>query len=93
MSTPYGTRDFFYEAWMHGGETWERVKVPAEECGRIPASFLEEERRTMTQRIYRREYGCEFVNAEGVVFDRDLVEASFSSDFEPLVICKKTQPK
>ena len=26
MSTPYGKRGFFYEAWEQGGEEWERVR-------------------------------------------------------------------
>jgi hypothetical protein len=86
MSTPFGKRGFFYEAWAQGGPAWERVSVPAEECGRIPAQFLEEERRTMGERIFRQEYGCEFVDATSGVFDRDLVEAAFTSDFGPLVI-------
>ena len=25
MSTPFGKRGFFYEAWANGGDTWERV--------------------------------------------------------------------
>jgi hypothetical protein len=86
MSTPHGKRGFFYEAWAHGGDTWERVRVAAEECPRIPARHLEEERQTMGERVYRQEYGCEFTDATSGVFDRDLVEAAFSSDFEPLEI-------
>src|SRR5437899_335072 len=36
MSTPAGKRGFFYEEWANGGDRWERVSVPASECGRIP---------------------------------------------------------
>ena len=86
MSTPFGKRGFFYEAWEHGGDTWERVRVPAEECPRIPAEHLEEERRTMGDRWYRQEYGCDFVDSTSGVFDRDLVEAAFTSDVEQLVL-------
>src|SRR5882724_2711957 len=56
MSTPRGKRGFFYEAWEKGGKEWERVRVPAGECGRIPAVFLAEERRTMGERFFRQEY-------------------------------------
>ncbi len=44
MSTPYGKRGFFYDAWAHG-DGWERHAAPATGCPRIPAEFLEEERR------------------------------------------------
>jgi Terminase large subunit, T4likevirus-type, N-terminal len=86
MSTPFGKRGFFYEEWANGGDAWERVSVRAEECPRIPASFLAEERRAQGERWFRQEYGCEFVDSTSGVFDRDLVEAAFSSEFEPLKI-------
>src|SRR5436190_1260284 len=46
MSTPYGRRGFFWDAWSRGGPGWTRVSVPATECARIPAEFLEAERET-----------------------------------------------
>ncbi|HEY1495416.1 MAG TPA: terminase family protein [Candidatus Solibacter sp.] len=84
MSTPWGKRGFFYEAWANGGPTWERVGVKAEDCPRIPASFLEEERREMGERMYRQEYCCEFGESESAVFSRDLIEAAFTSEVGPL---------
>jgi hypothetical protein len=84
LSTPCGQRGFFYDEWTNGGEGWERVRVRAEDCPRIPASFLEEERRTMGERIYRQEYGCEFGESTDGVFQRDLIEAAFTSEFGPL---------
>ena len=47
MSTPRGRQGFFYDCWEHGGEEWMRVTVPATECARISAAFLEEERAAM----------------------------------------------
>ena len=29
MSTPFGKRGFFYEAWTKGGDSWQRIEVPA----------------------------------------------------------------
>ena len=84
MSTPYGKRGFFWEAWEHGGADWERIQVPATECGRIPREFLEEERRTMGDAWFRQEYLCEFVDTVSGVFDRDLVERAVTDAFEPL---------
>jgi hypothetical protein len=86
MSTPFGSRGFFYEAWQRGGPEWERVRVPAYECPRIQRAFLEEERATMGERWFRQEYLCEFVDSVSGVFERNLVEEAITGDFEPLRI-------
>ena len=44
MSTPFGKRGFFYEAWAHGGRNGSGSRAPATECPRIRREFLEEER-------------------------------------------------
>jgi hypothetical protein len=84
MSTPYGRRGFFYETWSHGGAEWQRVSVPATECPRIPAEFLEEERRTMGAQWFEQEYLCQFVDSGASVFGRDAVERAMEDDLEPL---------
>jgi phage FluMu gp28-like protein len=85
MSTPFGKRGFFWEAWTRGGPDWVRVRVPADECPRIPAAFLEEERNTMGDRCFCQEYMCEFVDSVSGVFDRDLVEGAITDEVAPLV--------
>jgi hypothetical protein len=85
MSTPFGKRGFFWEAWNGGGTEWVRVRVPADECPRIPHDFLEEERKTMGERYFRQEYLCEFVDSVSGVFDRDLVERAITDEVAPLV--------
>jgi hypothetical protein len=75
MSTPFGKRGFFWEAW-------ERVRVTAAECPRIGRAFLEEERRNMGERWFRQEYMCEFVDVDSGVFDRDLVGRAIRADLE-----------
>jgi hypothetical protein len=84
MSTPFGKSGFFWETWNAGGAAWERIRVPASECPRIPKEFLEEERRTMGEMWFRQEYGCEFVDAVSGVFDRDVVERAVRNDVRPL---------
>jgi hypothetical protein len=84
MSTPFGRRGFFYEAWAHGGDEWKRFSVPATECPRIPADFLEEERRNVGMVWFRQEYLCEFVDSGAGVFDREVVENALDDDLEPL---------
>jgi hypothetical protein len=70
LSTPFGTRGAFYEAWR-SRERWERFEVPATEVPRIPAEFLAEEERTLGRWITRQEYFCEFMADAGAVFDLD----------------------
>jgi len=83
MSTPWGRRGFFWEAWSKGGPEWERVSVTAAECGRIGEVFLAEERRMQGDRSFRREYCCEFVEAEDTLFDQELIEAAFTDEVDP----------
>jgi hypothetical protein len=83
MSTPFGRRGFFWNAW-NAGKEWERVMVPARECPRIPAAFLEEERRTMGDKWFRQEYECEFVDEVSGVFSQETVESAIREDVEPL---------
>ncbi len=84
MSTPFGKRGFFWEAWNDSAADWVRIRVPATECPRISQEFLDEELRTMGERCFSQEYLCEFTDVESGVFDRDLVERAIRSDFEPL---------
>lgn len=83
MSTPWGQRGFFYEAWTHGGDSWERHSAAATECPRIPASFLEEERWELGSTWFAQEYLCEFVDNGTGWFGRGVVEGALSLD-EPL---------
>ena len=84
MSTPYGKRGFFYSTWAHGGPGWERVSVPATECDRIPKDFLEAERASKGDALFRREFMCEFVDRGAGVFDRDLIERALTGTVRPL---------
>ena len=86
MSTPFGKRGFFYEAWANGGPDWARVQAAATDCPRIGRKFLEEERATMGERWFRQEYMCEFEEAVSGVFARDLVERAITDEVEPLVL-------
>ncbi len=67
LSTPFGTRGWWYEAWQHG-EGWERYLVPATEIPRIAPEFLEEERQALGDWYYDQEYACIFREAESRVF-------------------------
>ena len=84
MSTPWGKRGFFYDTWAHGGEDWMRLSVPATDCERIRPDYLEDERRVMGPVFFGQEFLCEFVDVDGSVFDRDLIEAALDDDLEPI---------
>jgi hypothetical protein len=86
MSTPFGKRGFFWEAWERGGPEWERLRVPATECARIRPEVLEGDRRAMGEAWFRQEYMCEFVDRVSGVFDRDVVEAAMTDEFGALKI-------
>jgi hypothetical protein len=83
LSTPHGKRGIFYEEWT-GGRVWQRYEVPAAECPRIPPEFLEEERRSLPDWIYRQEYCCEFTETDDQVFSHELVKAAITPEIEPL---------
>jgi len=53
LSTPYGKRGVFFEAW-EGGLEWERYEVPARDCPRISEAFLEEESRLAAVHLQAR---------------------------------------
>lgn len=78
MSTPFGRRGWFYEEWR-GGNPWDRVKVTAGQCPRIPAAFLEGERRALGPRWFAQEYGCEFMEAAGAVFSGADIDAALAA--------------
>jgi hypothetical protein len=79
LSTPFGMRGWWYEAWK-SEESWERYLVPAEECPRISAEFLEAERRSMGEWFYRQEFGCEFMDDVFAVFRSEDIEAAIKPD-------------
>lgn len=84
MSTPQGRQGFFFEEWEYGGDEWLRMAVPATECPRIPAKFLEEEREKLGRLWFAQEYLCEFVDDGTGLFDREVVERAISEGVRPL---------
>ncbi|HBY62172.1 MAG TPA: hypothetical protein DEH78_20320 [Solibacterales bacterium] len=78
LSTPMGKRGFFWRIWARGDGGWMRISAPATECARIPAAFLEQQRRDLPDRKFRQEYLCEFLEAEGAVFTAGMIANLFS---------------
>lgn len=83
LTTPYGKRGWFYEAWEYG-EGWERTKVTAEDCPRIDPEWLAEERRLVGDWQFRQEYLCAFMDTDEQFFASDLIEAAMTNEVAPL---------
>lgn len=83
LSTPYGQRGWFFQAWQ-GGEDWHRVRVTAADCPRISSEFLAEERRTISPLVYASEYECRFTDAADSAFSHAQVMAVLDHTLDPL---------
>lgn len=83
LSTPWSKSGFFYSAWT-GAEPWERYTVRAVDCPRIPAAFLEEERRALPASVFAREYEATFTDSEDAYFRDSDIERALDAFVEPL---------
>lgn len=84
MSTPFGKRGHFYEAWENGGDMWERIKFTAWQNPRISKEFLESERKLIGEWWFKQEYECEFMDSVDSVFNSEMVRAAISNEIQPL---------
>lgn len=75
LSTPWGKRGWWWDAWSEGGSDWVRWEVPATECPRISPEFLERERRTIPPLFFDSEYMCQFVEPDDQLFGYDDIHA------------------
>lgn len=73
LSSPFGTRGFFWEAYKHRA-AWDYYEVPATECPRISPEFLEEEKETMGEWWFLQEYMCKFMDAITAAFRSEDIE-------------------
>jgi hypothetical protein len=82
LSTPYGKRGAFFDEWTNG-QGWERYEIPATEVPRISTRFLEEERRSLPERVFRQEYLCSFEETEDQVFGHAVIQRAFTDEYAP----------
>jgi Terminase large subunit, T4likevirus-type, N-terminal len=83
LSTPWGRRGWWHKAWTEERE-WYKVEVPADQCPRISAAFLQEERRSLPDFVFRQEYLCEFTDTEDAVFRYEDIYGALSDEVTPL---------
>src|SRR5262245_19340531 len=84
LSTPYGKRGMFYDAWSSGRKDWQRVEVPADQCPRISREFLDEELRQLGPQRFSEEYGLAWLDPTESVFPTELIDAAFTREVTPL---------
>jgi hypothetical protein len=83
LSTPFGKRGFFFEVWDQGGTSWERTKVTAYECPRIPRDWLDLEREQIGDFWFEQEYMCEFKDDVSAVFRYADIQNAMNADIQP----------
>ena len=84
MSTPFGKRGWFYEAWQRTDGDWDKIFVTADECKHISRKFLAEERIELVNFWYSQEYECKFLDSVDSYFDMDAVRRGLEDNIEPL---------
>ena len=85
MSSPFGSRGFFYETWK-GDSDILRVMLPASECPRISAKFLQEQREIMDNWYFAQEFECQFMDDIQSIFSTELIMSLFNPAIEALEI-------
>jgi Terminase large subunit, T4likevirus-type, N-terminal len=83
LSTPNGRRGWFFQAW-ESKEEWQRIRIAASDCPRIPEEFLAEQQRQMTRAAFASEYLCEFVDAVDAVYAEADIAAALDPTLTPL---------
>jgi hypothetical protein len=86
MSTPFGKRGHFFEAWEKGGSAWQRTMIPWQDCPRITPEFIAAERASLGDWWVSQEYECQFVQTVDQVFSYDLIVDALVEDIPPLFV-------
>ena len=75
LSAPGESKGFFFRVWeKDAGEDWVKIRATAQDCARLPADFLEEERKYLGAIPWWRAYMCNYDDeAVGPVYDVEWV--------------------
>jgi hypothetical protein len=82
QSTPAGEFGFFFNLVQDTPAGWHRMKVTADDVPTISAAFLEQERASLVEDVFLREFYCAFGKAGRGMFTLDQV-AAMRSDERP----------
>lgn len=78
LTTPNGTRGWFYEAWHGADADWEKTKITWRQCPRISREAVELYRRTAGELMYRQEFEVEFLDENTSVFPSEIIERAIN---------------
>ncbi len=77
LSTPRGKRGWFYDKFVSDETDWQRINARAADSPRISRQRLEEQRRSLGDRLYSQEFLNEFIESEGQLFSDETIAAIF----------------
>lgn len=80
MSTPFGKRGWFHDAWFGDAEPWSKTKITGYDCPRMTAVELAIERAAMGDWQFEQEYLCVFRDAISKIFSHELFIKSLTSE-------------
>lgn len=79
ISTPYGARGFWWNAWADGGAGWERSLVTWRDVPRIDRATIEAERRSLGGHWFAQEWEGTAVSAADSVFPLEDIQAAMGA--------------
>ena len=82
LSTPWGKNHFFHRAYTNPNYSVHTAK--STECPLITQEFLQEQKRTLPDEIYRSEYLAEFTESAHCFFPYDLIRNSIDPTIEQI---------
>ena len=86
LSTPAAKEGFFFRLWSGEDSHFEKIKITADECPRIPPEFLERQKKEMSAAEFAREYLCEFADDLTQFLSPEIVESAFRKGLGELVL-------
>lgn len=84
LTTPFGRRGWFHEAWAGNDPSWTRTRITADQSPRITPAFLAAERAAKPEWRILQEYFCEFVDTDEQVFSSADIAAAITPAVSPL---------
>ena len=89
LSTPFGERGWWYEAWRAEHEPWERYQITGWELPHdwykpSTPKFLAAEQLRLGMWWFAQEYECRFMRTEDQVFSHEVVDRALTDEVAPL---------
>jgi len=86
LSTPWGRRGWFFEAWEDRTGLWDKHRVTVHESAQYDAGRIQEVRASLGGFVFASDYLCEFGDTDSQLFGSELVRAAFAPEVQELVL-------